>query len=81
MNELAFDLPARIWAVSVDTVGAKRINCSTLDHGPDYTAYVRYDLVDRLFNALQAQVSEHGPVTEDAIDILECLDDTFEEAV
>mgnify|MGYP001068457067 CR=1 FL=1 len=80
MTGYPYDLPERIWAVSVDTVGAKRISCSPLDHGDEYTSYVRADLVERLSDALRAQIYEHGVVAEDAIDILDVMDALASEA-
>lgn len=38
------------------------------------TGYVRADLVERLSDALRAHVYTHGPVTEDALDILDMMD-------
>lgn len=74
MTEYSYDLPEKIWTVTVDTVGAKRICCSPLDHGDDCTAYIRADLAERLSDALRAQIYEHGVVTEDAMDILDIMD-------
>lgn len=71
----AYKLPDKIWAVDVETSTITRISCSPLNHdGEDRTAYWHDDIVDRLASALRAQVYTHGPLTEDAIDVLDLID-------
>lgn len=45
-----FEYPNNLWAVSLDTVGATRINCSPLDHGSEYPRYVRADVATKLLS-------------------------------
>jgi hypothetical protein len=71
VTEYKYEYQETIWAVALDTVALERVICSPLDHGSEYPRYVRADVVDRLANALRAQVYEHGPVLEDALDLLD----------
>lgn len=75
LSEYSYILPDKIWVIEIETSAITRINCSPLDHDEEgSTAYVREDLVDRLTGALRNHVYEHGPLTEDELDILDLLD-------
>lgn len=74
------DAPARIYACVVPA-GISDWTEIRASARADYefngyrsTGYVRADLVERLSDALRAQIYEHGVVTEDAMDILDQMD-------
>jgi hypothetical protein len=71
------NMPNRLWVTAEDFPASwagsfRRFNASDLEHeGEEYPRYVRADIVERLADALRAQVYTHGPVSEDALDLLD----------
>lgn len=80
---MRLEAPERIYACVVPAGMANwtEIKASAREgyefNGYRSTGYVRADLVARLSDALRAHVYTHGPVTEDALDILDVMDAQF----